>query len=176
MKYRKINEEVFYNVTPSVTVNRKDITFLKERAAETVRKRARLCTHGTPEDLLHEMFIVHYRDVYVRPHKHLHKRESFHLIEGSVDVVLFNDDGTIAEVGPMGDYSTGKKFYCRIATSCFHALVIHSDVLVFHETTTGPFQREETIFATWAPDEADTAAVKAYMKQLRESIEQKQLV
>lgn len=170
MDYRKINEEVFYNITPSVAVSCKDIAFLKERALETGRRRSRLCTHGTPEDPLHEMFIVHHRGAYVRPHKHLDKRESFHLIEGSVDMVLFHDDGTIAKVIPMGDYASGKHFYNRIASSCYHTLIIRSEVLVFHETTTGPFRREDMVFAPWSPAEADTAEVEAYLKRLEESI------
>jgi hypothetical protein len=33
---------------------------------------------------------------------------------------------------------------------------------VFHETTSGPFRREQTVFAPWSPD-ADPAAVAAYL-------------
>ena len=172
MKFRKVSEEVFHNLTPSVTVSQEDVDFLKGAALETGRRRSRLCTHGEPEDPLHEMFIVHHRDAYVRPHKHLSKSESFQLIEGSADVVLFKEDGSIARVIPMGDYRSGKPFYYRIAPSCYHTLVIRSEVLVFHETTTGPFRREDAAFAPWAPDGSDAAQLESYLSRLSQSIQQ----
>lgn len=170
MDYTKVSEEVFYNIATTVVVSKKDIGLLKEQAALTLRKRARLCTHGTPEDSLHEMLIVHPRDAYVHPHKHLQKSESFHIVEGEADAVLFEEDGTIAEVIRMGDYASGKNFFYRIPASRFHTLIIRSDILVFHETTNGPFRREETVFADWAPFEADAAAVEAYMGRLSTSL------
>ena len=172
MRYRKVSPEVFYNLTPSVGVSRQYVSFLKEAALETGRRRSRLCTHGAPEGPLHEMFIVHERDTYVRPHKHLAKSESLHIIEGSADLILFEEDGRITRVVPMGDYRSGRPFYYRIAPSCYHSLVIRSELLVFHETTTGPFRREAMAFAPWAPDESDAAELAAYLDRLNRCSEQ----
>lgn len=166
MNYRKINDEVYYSTTKSVSLDRSGIAFLKSKAAEGARARARLCAHWSPEDILHEMFIIHHNDTFVRPHKHLHKQESFHLIEGDVDVVLFDDAGKVTDVISMGNYDSGKPFYYRIVSSCFHTFIIRSEVLVFHEITTGPFNREEAAFAPWAPDGTDAVAVKDYMNLL----------
>ena len=173
MGYRKLNEEVYYSETSSFAVSEKDISFLKQCSFETTRRRSRLCTHGSHEDLLHEMFIVHHSEAYVPPHKHFHKNESFHIIEGSVDVVLFDDDGVITSVIAMGDYKTGKPFYARIEMSCYHTLIIRSDILVFHEITTGPFRKKDTILAPWAPEETDAESVDLYKRQLRQEIIQK---
>jgi len=38
--------------------------------------------------------------------------------------------------------------------------------VVFHEATNGPFNREDTVYATWAPDDNDQNSVKAYMEKL----------
>lgn len=116
------------------------------------------------------MLIVHERGVYVPPHKHPGKTESTHIIEGLVDVVVFNDDGKIESVIRMGDYASGRMFYYRMAVPLFHTLIIRSDVLVFHETTNGPFDRRDTIFAPWAPEESDMKAVNIYMADLDEKI------
>ena len=74
------------------------------------RSRIRLCAHPDVNDTLHEMLIVHEKGTYVRPHKHLNKTESVHIIEGSVDVVIFDDDGNITDVIQMGDYKSGRNF------------------------------------------------------------------
>ena len=49
-------------------------------AKRTNRKRIRICAHPSSKNAVHDMLIVHFRDTYVRPHKHLNKDETFHLI------------------------------------------------------------------------------------------------
>lgn len=169
-KLRQVGEEVFYNDSPSVSISRGEIDFLKGHAAATARHRGRICTHGAPESSFHEMFIVHPRDAYVRPHMHLGKEESFHIIEGSVDVVIFKERGEIADIIHMGDYASGLTFYHRIGTSCYHMFLIRSDELIFHEATTGPFSREETIFAPWSPDDADRDGVDRFRRDIERMI------
>jgi len=115
------------------------------------------------------MLIVHEKSCYVRPHKHIGKIESFHIIEGQADVILFDEDGNIKKVISMGDYSTGLKFYYRMPPNNYHTLLIKSDVLIFHEVTNGPFRSEDTIFAKWAPEETEGDAVIQYLDILKKS-------
>ena len=150
--------------------DRSDIDLFKNLSSHNQRKRIRLCAHVEANDLLHEMLIVHERGVYVRPHKHPGKTESAHIIEGLVDVVVFDDAGQITSVIRMGDYTSGKTFYYRMATPVFHTLIIRSDVLVFHETTNGPFDRRDTIFAPWAPDDCDVSHAIAFMVDLDDRV------
>ena len=171
----QINEEVLIAEDLIVKVDYQDVEFLKEKSKYNQRKRIRLCAHRDVEDKVHEMIIVHAKDTYVRPHKHLNKSESFHVIEGSVDVVVFDDDGNIMEVIQMGDYSSGRKFYYRISDPYYHTLYITSEFLVFHETTKGPFRRADTIFAPWSPEEGDGAEVLQFMEQLAKSVESSNL-
>lgn len=154
-----------------VAVGPEDIDRLKELAQENSRKRMRLCTHDDVADSLHEMFIVHELGAYVRPHKHLGKVESFHVIEGAVDVVVFDDQGNITKLEPVSDYSSGKAFYHRISDPSFHTLLIRSDVLVFHEVTTGPFRNEDTEFPPWAPKDIDGNSVRDFLTELDGKIE-----
>lgn len=166
MRTRKQNNEVFYAEDLVIQVKSSDIQWLKKQAGGNLRERARLCTHRNTKDLLHEMFIVHTRDTYIRPHKHLGKPESFHVIEGTVDVVVFEEDGGVREVIKMGEYLSGRPFYYRISDPLYHTLIIRSDVLVFHETTSGPFNRADTIFAPWAPEENDLNGCRVFIVKL----------
>jgi cupin fold WbuC family metalloprotein len=117
------------------------------------------------------MFIANTRATYVRPHRNLKKSKSFHIIEGSVDVVMFDDVGNIIEVIQMGDYSSGLTFYYRMAEPGYHTLLIRSDFLVFVEATEGPFRRSDTVYAPWAPEESDSFAVKEFREQLTQAVE-----
>lgn len=162
----EFNQEVLYAADSIVQLDRSDIADLIKRSERNPRFRIRICTHRSVEDNVHEMFIVHARGAYVPPHKHLAKSESFHVIEGLVNVILFDEVGELSEVIPMGDYQSGKKFYYRLSDPCYHTLLINSDYLVFHETTKGPFSRVDTVIAPWAPDPDDSSAVEAFQDKL----------
>jgi cupin fold WbuC family metalloprotein len=162
--------EVRYAIDAVITVDAEDVAQLKGAAQRNPRRRVRLCAHGGIDDSLHEMLIVHTNNTYVRPHRHLGKSESFHVIEGDVDVVLFDDVGGVREVIRMGPFASGRPFFYRIAQPLFHTLLIRSEVLVFHETTGGPFRRADTEFASWAPDDTDVLAVGRFLADLEERV------
>lgn len=166
MKLKDVSEEVLFVVDSVAIVDVEDITRLKERSRATPRKRSRICAHRDPAEKLHEMFIVHEKHTYIRPHKHLNKAESIHLIEGLADLVLFSEEGRIEDVLRLGDYASSRGFFCRMPESRYHTLLIHSEFLVFHETTTGPFDRADTIFAPWSPDETDETARSAFFQKV----------
>nr|BAF47164.1 hypothetical protein [Zehria sp. KO68DGA] len=166
IQYREFNPEVLYTDDPIIKVSQKDIEYLKQRSQKNPRKRIRLCAHPDVNDQLHEMLIIHTRETYVRPHKHINKSESFHIIEGECDVILFNEEGEMTEVISMGTFQSGKRFYYRLSNPYYHTLLIKSDFLVFHETTKGPFNRNETVFAAWSPSEEDTKEVDKFIQFL----------
>ena len=88
---RAQNPEVYYSDDAIVTADDATIAELKRIAAGNPRLRSRLCTHPDPSSGLHEMLIVHHREAYVRPHRHFGKPESFHVIEGTAQVVIFEE-------------------------------------------------------------------------------------
>src|SRR5437764_7832789 len=105
MRMHEIGPAVFQADGPIVGVTREEIGFLRSKAVESPGGRARLCAHPGPQDATQEMLIVLGRGTtYIHPHVHPGKVESFHVMEGRMTVVLFEDDGKILEVVKMGDY------------------------------------------------------------------------
>ena len=164
---RKISEEVFVTEGGFLEVAGAQIEFLKEQAAKSPRHRARICAHPGNESRIHEMLIVLTDQVYIRPHKHLKKSESFHVVEGSAMVIYFKDSGEIAEVIQVGDAASGRPFYFRNEDERFHMQIITSRFLVFHEVTDGPFNRADTVFAPWSPDESHPGVAGPFLEELK---------
>ncbi|MDD2752731.1 MAG: WbuC family cupin fold metalloprotein [Candidatus Omnitrophica bacterium] len=169
------NPEVLFADEPVVKLGRADIDLLLKKVWKNQRKRIRLCTHKGISDKLHEMFIVHTKDTYVRPHKHLNKSESFFILQGKADVVLFDQKGKIKQVIEMGDYSSGRKFYYRLAQPFFHSLLIYSKYLIFHEVTNGPFKKSDTIFAPWSPDINEVLSGKEFTAKLKKQLKKSKI-
>jgi len=168
---REESEEVLYATADIATVSRRHIDALKVRAQRTRRKRCRLCTHPDAADPLHGMLIVHGREAYVRPHRHFGKSESLHVIEGSAMMMVFDEEGRMTKAVALGEFESGERFYYRIPEGVFHSLLITSDWFVFHESTTGPFDRTKTENATWAPEDGDDDAVREYLARLLDEAE-----
>jgi cupin fold WbuC family metalloprotein len=166
MRTRTESPEVFYPGEEPVIVDNREIEMLKRAASVSPKKRARLCTHADPSTDLHEMLIVLPRSSYIRPHKHIGKTESFTILEGKAEVILFNEDGTVHRRISMGSAGTGDAFYYRLSQPVFHTIIVRSDFLVFHEVTEGPFNPDKTIFAPWSPEERDSAAASLYQRIL----------
>ena len=172
MKVKRENEEVIFTSSDIATVNQSDIKRLKQLAAGNKRRRIRLCAHPDVGSKTHEMIIVHAKDAYVRPHQHIAKSESFHVIEGSADIVLFTEEGEIHAVIRMGDYFSQRIFYYRVSSALYHTLLIRSDMFVFHESTSGPFVRADTMFAPWAPAETEEQVlINDFLHRLKSRVE-----
>ena len=163
---KKESDEVYLSKQTPVALDKTDIERLVNLAAKNIRQRVRFCSHSIPLEPVHEMFIVHPKGAYVRPHKHLNKSESMLVLEGEVDYVIFEEYGTVENVISMGDYLSGNPFYHSICPELFHMLLIRSEWLVFLEITKGPFIKEDTIMADWSPEEADELSVKKYLENL----------
>ena len=160
---KKVNEEVFVAQDEIVRFGLKEIKFIKERALKNRRGRARICAHKNTNDTLHQMLIGIRADCYIRPHKHEKKVESFHLVEGTADIVILNDAGDISDVIEL---SSERSFFYRLAQSRYHTLLINSPVLVIHEVTNGPFDQTQINLASFSPPEGDNATAD-YIKKLR---------
>lgn len=161
LRAREVSDEVLVAEGPLVEIDADDIAEMKRRAATTPRRRLRICAHPADTAALHEMLIVHARGAYVRPHKHIGKSESVHVIEGEADLFLFDEQGAVTNRIALGPYDSERRFYYRIDEPLYHTLVIRSDHFVMHEVTNGPFDRAQTVFPAWAPEEGDTPAIDA---------------
>jgi cupin fold WbuC family metalloprotein len=155
---RRVSAEVFQAEGGVVQVRTGDLADILASASISPRKRSRLCAHPGPDDRLHEMMIVLDRETYIRPHRHANKSESFHMIAGELDQII-----------PLGPYGSTRCFYYRLAEPVYHTVMIRTLQAVFHETTNGPFNRDDADFAPWAPADGDPT-VSVYLHQLRESL------
>lgn len=166
LNLERLNDEVFVARDRIVRFGADEIDFLKKQAKASLRKRARICAHRSDTDPLHEMLIAVSAESYIRPHKHDVKSESFHIVEGVVDVVIFDDDGGIADLIELGEPKPGGRFFYRLAEPAFHTLLIKTEFLVVHEVTNGPFAPEHTRTAEWAPGEDTPAEAAKYMSRV----------
>ena len=165
----EVSSGVFYpksSCAKFFTANWELLRFLKEKAANTPLRRARVCVHPDPQADQHDMLIASHRDTYVAPHNHPRKSESFLVMEGFADIFLFNNDGSVSEVIPMGPPDSGRSFMYRMPAGQFHSLMIYSEVLLFMESTRGPFDLAQTTYADWAPAPDQIEAGRAYLAAL----------
>ena len=114
-------------------------------------RRARLNLHHNDNDAVHEMLIALCRDTLVPPHRHPGKSESFHVVEGEVLVVIFDDRGSVVRRLHLGPIGSGLDFIYRQASPVWHTVIPLSEVVVVHETTKGPFLKLDCELPHWAP-------------------------
>ena len=166
-KYKNFDltdEEVFHTGIENFELGRPDLDELKAFAGRNSRNRSRFCLHRSVNDRVHEMIIAHPKGAYVRPHKHVGKAESMLILEGEADYFLFDESGSVESVVEMSALGMGKPFYKKTAPFEYHSFLIRSEWLIFLEVTTGPFNKIETVFPSWAPQDEEVQQVDQYMK------------
>ena len=165
------SETVLLAPGPVCSISRTHTDYLCELARTVSRRRARINLHATNADKLHEMIVAVAGDSYIRPHRHPGKSESFHMIEGEVDVVVFDDSGDITDCVRLSAPGGAGAFCYRMSEPLFHTVVVKSAMAVFHEVTDGPFILGQAVTAPFAPDEGDADAGAAFLRRLRERIQ-----
>jgi cupin fold WbuC family metalloprotein len=166
MKMIQLKPELFLMGGLVACIGNDEIQCIRLALAETPKRRARINVHQNSTDTLHEMFIAIERGSYIRPHMHLNKIESFHLVEGEVSVVIFNQLGDISQVVELSRSDASKSFFYRLSAPFFHTLIIRSEILIMHEVTNGPFNENETIYAEFAPSADNVFDAELYMANL----------
>jgi len=146
-----------------------DLALLSKAQADAPLRRARLCAHLDDDVQLQQMIISLNGESYIRPHKHTAKPESYQIVRGEAALVLFADDGTVAEIVHLTPPGKGGNFFSRLSSETYHSLVLISPEVVFCETTLGPFRRDATHFAPWAPA-PDSPDCASYMSALKKTI------
>lgn len=169
-RWREESPGVFYTDDSLVTADQAAIGFLKRAALASPLRRARLCAHPAPDATQHDMLIASHRDTYVAPHRHLDKSETLLVVEGTATVLLFDDNGQPTHVFAMAAANSGKSFFYRMPPRVFHSLLIESEFLVFVESTKGPFRREDSENAPWAPAPQDAAGGRVFRQQIEAAI------
>lgn len=147
---KKINNEVEYISEKKIHAFSKSfVNRIKKKALKNRSQKFRTCLHKSVKDKVHEMLVVHTNKTKVRPHKHLNKSETLHVIEGKATVIVFDNRGKIKKKFKVGDYNSGYPFVYKMEKNIYHSFIFHTKFFVFKETTKGPFQIRKTIFQSW---------------------------
>lgn len=120
------------------------IKSLKSAARKSPFGRARICLHIDTNSPVQEMVIALCKNSIVEPHRHpIHKPESYHLLEGEMDVNIFASTGEVIQVIKL--HQNGVRMY-RIQGNVWHQPISISECSVYHEVYTGPFEKNEDVF------------------------------
>lgn len=165
LKLIRAKTTTFTSDTGIVVVGSREIEMVKKAASKDPFGRARICLHFSEKDKVQEMIIAMKPDTYVRPHCHKGKSESYHIIEGSMTLVLFDNAGSVTDHIELS-LRPGAQFTYRVPAEVWHTVLVRTPV-VFHETSTGPFRKHGSEFAAWSPGETDTVQVSEYLNKLR---------
>jgi cupin fold WbuC family metalloprotein len=118
--------------------------------------------HSGPEDNPHRFLNVLLNGTYIRPHRHSAppKSESFLVLEGIADVILFDEDGAITARHQLGaDSPEGRLWGIDISPGVWHTIVARTRRVVCFEVKPGPWvASNDKEFASWAPAENDPGA------------------
>jgi cupin fold WbuC family metalloprotein len=163
--FEAVSDQVLVSTADVTVIGAAELDRVKRMALASPTGSARICAHPSASDPLHEMLIALVGGRYIRPHAHRGKSESFHMIEGALTIVLFDEAGEIRRLVDLSAAGDGAVYY-RLATPTFHTVVPRSSLAVFHETTNGPFDRRDALFPDWAPDGSDAAAGKVWLDLL----------
>lgn len=143
-----------------VRVNMELIGELKNIVSSFKDKNVRLCLHDGPQAVFQNMIIIERKDKYYRPHKHLNKGESFHIIEGKMAVFTFGDSGNVIDSCILEQ--DGNIVY-RVAQNSYHAVMPITDLVIYHEAKPGPFLGQgDSIFPEWSAGEDDKEGIDKY--------------
>ena len=147
------NSEVGYFRSSFVKINEDLIRELEIKALCNPSGKARICCHLDESSIFHEMIIAHSRNAVVRAHMHNDRLESMLAIKGVAKINMFDRSGGVVESFTMADQGSAKSlnlhdFYVfyRMNDCIAHNLEVLSDVFIFHEATTGPFNPAGTIW------------------------------
>ena len=140
---------VIRNNQDTIYIDRKKLEELKILAQKDPNKRARICLHKNDEEMVQEMIIAFCKDSYIRPHRHIDKSESYHIIEGRIEIIFYNDNGIEIDKVVLSDKIDEHPFLFRISNSAWHKVVPKSDFVIIHEVTKGPFNKNSSEFADW---------------------------
>jgi cupin fold WbuC family metalloprotein len=144
-------------------------------AAASPRLRMNYNFHSGPEDNPHRFLNVLVEGTYIRPHRHLTppKSESFLVLEGVAEVILFDGEGTIKARHQLGlESAEGHLWGIDIPPGVWHTILARTSRVVCYEVKPGPWeQRSDKEFANWAPLEDDPHAAAYCLALLEGSAE-----
>ena len=148
---KKESLEVFYTNQKRIILNKKILNFIKNKSKLSPKKIVRLCVHKSKKEKIHEMFIIFPKNYYCLPHYHP-SEESFLILKGQADIVIFKKNGKLKKIVKMGDLNSGKIFFQKFEKNTIHLLIVRSKFLYFKEVKKGPFSKRGMKKPYWCPN------------------------
>ena len=141
---------------------------LKLIASRNPKKRSRICIHKNNNEKTQEMIIALSNKSFIAPHIHPNgKSESYHVIEGKMNVYVFDKNGKKIKLVKMGDYKSNLDFFYRMSKGYYHMPIAVSKWCIYHEVYSGPFIKHKDVFyPKWAPNEDNKQGVKNFLKKI----------
>jgi cupin fold WbuC family metalloprotein len=158
---RFINCRICYRKPEMIIINKKLSDSVVAHSVASERRRSILNFHTEPVDPIQRMINALQPETYVRPHKHESpdKREVFLILEGSIAILIFDDDGKITDMAIMNRNSG--VYGVEIPARTWHALVSLEANSVLYEIKDGPYNpADDKVFALWSPEEGSAESEK----------------
>lgn len=135
---------------------------LKQQALGSPRKRSNYNLHDTLDAPVQRLAIHLHPDTYIRPHKHLeqNKWELMLILDGEMDLVLFDDSGLITARHPF-HYNSVRAV--EIPPNTWHSIATGEKGATIMEIKEGPYTPITSEgLASWSPEEANTDDVSRF--------------
>ncbi|MDD5676957.1 MAG: WbuC family cupin fold metalloprotein [Kiritimatiellae bacterium] len=129
---------------------------LGQKAAAAPRKRTNHNFHESLDDPVQRLVVAMKKGTYIRPHRHAteNKWEFAVAIQGRMQIMLLNDDGSLRERIDLAP--GGRTIGLEIPSEAWHTWLALDEDAVFFECKRGPYHPEKTnVFAPWSPPEGD---------------------
>ncbi|SPY79336.1 WbuC family cupin fold metalloprotein [Providencia rustigianii] len=112
---------------------------LHSDAIKSIRNRSHLNLHSDYSEKVQRLLISLVKDSYVPPHYHseAHQWEMFVILEGIIEVTVFNENGSV-----HSNFLVGEKQECQIVEfypNEIHSITCISDNALLLEIKEGPF-------------------------------------
>ena len=162
-KFAEFNKKKIFKVDNSI------IKYLKKKAFESELNRYRICLHENENHKTQEMLICLNGFNYFKTHKHpAEVSESYHMIEGKIDIIFFDDNENIIEKVSLGSNKEDNFIY-RLSSPYFHLVLPQTETVIYHEVTSGPYNKSLVQYATFAPNEdAPISEIKEYIAKFND--------
>ena len=120
-----------------------------KKIGQKINSTVRISLHKDSLEQLHNMVIYSKNTQKLNIHKHIDKVETYHIIEGEILIILFDDDGNIDTKVLL---SKDDILMCRVPKNIYHLNFVVGEYAIFHETRRGPFISSDSIVPEWIDD------------------------
>ena len=136
-------------------IDNKFIHAIKKRVILNKLNKFKVCLHKNKNYPVQEMINFNYGFNYYRPHKHLlNINESYHLIEGSMEIYILDDNCKVKKkikLSAKRKNTYNSSIIFKINKPLYHFVVPVSKWLIYHEVTTGPWSKKFIKYADFSP-------------------------